>query len=136
MPRLETDRRDWKLDAAGDLIVPIEWTSGIEGVAQDILVALRMWAGEWFRDLSAGLPLLPTEAGGVSEEAALLGQPFDELKGRAAVLKVALSVEDVVSVPELRVAFDGGERALTVDYRAITRFGDTPVERLVVTVPV
>jgi hypothetical protein len=125
---LEADPIDWKLDDDNDLIIPLSYTSGIEACLQGIRIRLQLWRGEWFLDLDAGMPYLPTEDGAVDERAAILGQKFDSIKTRVAVRKEILSTPGVVDVPELRTTFDGPTRTLAIEFRAKTAFGDTDLE--------
>jgi hypothetical protein len=133
MALLETDPIDWELDENNDLIIPLRYTSGIEAVAQGIRIRLQLWRGEWFLDLDAGIPYLPTEDGAVTEQAAILGQRFDSVKARTAFRREILSTPGVVDIPELRITFDGPTRTLAIEFRAKTAFGDTDLE--VITLP-
>ncbi len=133
MALLEADPVDWELDDNNDLIIPLRYTSGIAAVAQGIRIRLQLWRGEWFLDLDAGMPYLPTEDGAVPESAAILGQKFDSVKARTAVRREILSTPGVVDIPELRITFDGPTRALGIEFRAKTAFGDTDLE--VITLP-
>ncbi len=128
MPLLESDKIDWELDNNNDLIIPLRYTSGIEAVVQGIRIRLQLWRGEWFLDLDAGMPYLPTEDGAVDERAAILGQRFDSVKTRVAVRKEILSTPGVLDIPELRTTFDGPTRTLGIEFRAKTAFGDTDLE--------
>lgn len=129
MTLLEGDPVDWELDNDNDLIIPIRYTSGIAAVVQGIRIRLQLWRGEWFLDLDAGMPYLPTEDGViVPESAAILGQKFDSVKARTALRKEIFSTPGVIDVPELRITFDGPTRTLGIEFRAITKFGNTDLE--------
>lgn len=117
-------------DTDNHLVFPLRLARGLEAVAIGIRTRLLMCRGEWFLDLDKGVPYLPTEDGVVPESEAILGQPFDPVKIRAALLDLILETPGVLDVPVLRVSFDGAERVLTITWVARTRFGDTPVDTL------
>lgn len=130
MALLITDPVVFARDADGHLAFPLRTVSGLEAVRIGIRTRLLMCRGEWFLDLFKGVPLLPTDDGTVSETDAILGQPFDPVKVRAAMLDLILEVPGVLDVPVFRVQFDGPSRTLSVTWVARTRFGDTPLDTL------
>lgn len=125
---LSTDPIDLALDADGDLDVATGLTRGLAAVVQGCRVRLSMFRGEWFLDLSAGVPYLPRD--GVSEAEAILGQRFNDTKARAAFRQALLATPGVVAVLQLDLDFQTGERRLTATWRVRTEFGDSPVEVL------
>ncbi len=117
-------------DADNHLAFPLSLARGLDAVAIGIRTRLLMCRGEWFLDLDKGVPYLPTEDGTVTESEAILGQPFDPVKIRAALLELILETPGVLDVPVLRTQFDAAERVLTITWVARTRFGDTPIDSL------
>ena len=135
MALLETDPVVFKRLPDGDLKFPLEYASGLEAVAIGCRTRLQMCRGEWFLNLFVGLPLLPTtDPRIVPERAAILGQAFDPIKVRAAVLQELLATPGVLEVPFLRQRFDGPSRVLSVSWIARTAFGDTPEDQLALNV--
>ncbi len=138
MSILITDEIDWLLDpATGDFpLGDITMSRGIAAVLQGARIRLRMVAGEWFRNLDAGVRLF--ERDGVTAAQALIGQKFSRIKAirefrRALVGDRALNVAGVpgiIAVPILDASALG--RVLSITWQAQTAFGDTPVDRLTV----
>lgn len=130
MAILVTDGVVFRRDANGDLLFPLQLATGLEAVSIGIRTRLLMCRGEWFLDLDAGIPYLPTADGVVTEQMAILGQAFDPVKVRAAFIREILATPGVVDVPLFRMVFDGPTRVLSITWIAKTRFGDTPIETL------
>lgn len=122
MALLETDPLDILLDDDGDIVVDpingITFVSGIDGVAQLVRIALRLFRGEWFLDLDAGVPYLQT----------ILGQKFNAETLREEIVKAVVVVEGVVEITELTIDFDNATREVSVAVALRTQFGDTVVE--------
>lgn len=119
-----TPGRDYLLDIDGDVDLStgdIRFTTGLEAVAQDLYIALRMYKGEWFLNLEIGVPYLPNDV--VAESDALLGQKFSALKSRAAFRAAIMSVEGVEEITSLAVTFDASTRELTVSFKVTTVAG-------------
>lgn len=114
--------------ADGQLEIPLRLASGIEAVVIGVRSRLLLFAGEWFLDLAAGIPYLPTA--GSDERIAILGQHYDAAKARAAFRREILASPGVVEVTELLTSFAGATRSLSVRWRARTAFGDTPTDVL------
>jgi hypothetical protein len=106
---------DFKLDADGDLVVPIQFVSGLEAVAQGIRVRLKLFRGEWFLNLDEGVPYFED----------LLGRKFDRARAREIIRTELLKSPGVVEITSLTADFDGQTRALSVDWAVRTEFGDT-----------
>ena len=136
MALLATDPVCFARNVDGDLTFPLRLASGIEAVAIGVRSRLLLFAGEWFLDLDAGIPYLPSVDGSnaVSERAAILGQRFDETKTRAAFRREILSAPGVVALPLLQITFDGPTRRLAIAWRAQTLFGDTSQDLLELTI--
>lgn len=112
-------------DSDGRLEIPLRLARGLEGVLVRVGVALRLYRGEFFANLDAGMPWLPSANGLVSERDAILGARYDAAKTAAAVRREILGIPGVSGIPELRVSFDGPSRTLSISFRVRTRFGDS-----------
>lgn len=106
---------DLLLDTDGDLVLTsgLEFSTGINAVAQGIRIRIQTFKGEWFLDLDHGVPYYQD----------LLGQKFNEIKARAAFREAILSAPGVDELTELEVSFDAQNRELTVSWEVTTSFG-------------
>jgi hypothetical protein len=121
---LSTDPLCLARDADNELIVPMRVARGMEALLILVRCRLLLWRDEWFLDRDAGMPWLETPDGVVTEADAILGQVFDAAKVARAVRREILTVPGVVDVPELRCAFDGETRNLTISFVVKARFAD------------
>jgi hypothetical protein len=93
----------------GDLML----IDNAERVAQQILITLRFWYGEWFLNTAEGVPYL---------EYILVKNP--NLAHVRQVLTEAIeSVPGVVSLDSMDFEYDRQGRTLAVDYSATTDYG-------------
>lgn len=93
----------------GDLMI----VNNGERVAQQVLITLREWLGEWFLKTSDGVPYL---------EYILVKNP-NEAHVRQVLSEAIQSVEGVKGVTELEFAFNRILRTLTVSYEINTDYG-------------
>lgn len=93
----------------GDLMI----VNNGERVAQQVLITLREWLGEWFLKTSDGVPYL---------EYILVKNP-SEAHVRQVLSEAIQSVEGVKGVTELEFAFNRILRTLTVSYEIDTDYG-------------
>ena len=84
-----------------------------ERVAQQILITLRFWYGEWFLNTTDGVPYL---------EYILVKQP-NMAHIRQILTEQIQSVEGVKAVTDMELTFDQRERSLLVEYTADTDYG-------------
>ena len=127
-PVLSTSAVCFRRDAFGDLLFPLELATGLEAVAIGIRTRLLLVRGEWFLDLSVGIPMLPGQ--GVTDADAILGRRFDPIKTRAAFLGEILTTPGVFDVPIFRMQFEPADRVLSISWVARTQFGDTELDTL------
>ena len=102
--------------ASGDLVLrkgDILLIDNAERVAQQILITLRFWLGEWFLDVKDGIPYL---------EYVLVKSP-NLLHIRQIFTEAIEQVEGVQRVEEMELAFDIKNRSLRVDYEVSTAYG-------------
>lgn len=93
----------------GDLMI----VDNAERVAQQVLITLREWLGEWFLKTSDGIPYL---------EYILVKNP-NEAHIRQILTKAIESVEGVKDVTELEFAYNHVLRTLAVAYEIDTDYG-------------
>ena len=102
--------------ATGDLVLrdgDVLLIDNVERVAQQILITLRFWLGEWFLDTKDGIPYL---------EYVLVKSP-NLLHIRQIFTEAMEKVDGVKRVEEMNLAFDVKNRSLRVDYEASTDYG-------------
>lgn len=132
MSTLSTDPLDIGLDpATGDLQIingDFVITSGETGVAQLCRIAVMLVRGEWFLDLDAGIPYYARD--GVPDNDAIMGQPYNDPKIRAAYRDALTAVQGVGTVDSVTTSFAPGTRTLTVTWTVVTDFGDTITDTL------
>ncbi len=102
--------------ATGDLILQdndLMIIDNAERVAQQILITLRFWYGEWFLDTTQGVPYL---------EYVLVKNPNIN-HVRQILTEAILSVEGVQTIDDMTLDFDQKNRRLYVEYTATTDYG-------------
>lgn len=117
-----TDPIDLALDDAGDLAIPLRFTTGTEAVAQGIRVRLGNFKGEWFLDLDDGMPWFQS----------ILGERFREAEIREYFREAIAGAPGVTSIVSLEFAFSAQLRSLDVSWEVVTVFGDTVSDALAV----
>lgn len=93
----------------GDLMI----IDNAERVAQQILISLRFWYGEWFLNTTEGVPYL---------EYILVKNP-NIAHVRQVLTEQIEAVPGVQSVDSMSIDFDQQGRTLAVDYAATTDYG-------------
>ena len=100
----------------GDLLIKyldLMLIDNAERVAQQILISLRFWYGEWFLDTEQGVPYL---------EYILIKNP--NINHIRQILRETISsVEGVVSIEKLELDYNPTERNLLVEYVVTTNYG-------------
>ena len=122
-----TDPVVFARDENNDLIIPLRKASGLEAVAILVRTEWLLWRDEYFLNRDQGTPWLETEDGVVTEQDAILGQPYDAAKIARILRGRALAVNGVSDVAEFKSSFDGDTRNLQVSATIRTQFGDTTV---------
>jgi len=123
---LSTDPIDLLLDEDGDLVIAdgdIAFSRGVDAVVQSVRLCILQGRGEWFLDLDEGVPYFANDV--VTEDEALIGGKFSELRARTIFRDAILDAPGVVELLSLAVNFDSATRKLTVECTVRTAFGDT-----------
>lgn len=103
------------LDDDGDLDLSsgtVTLVSGVDAVAQRIRGRLRLWRGEWFADLTVGVPCLT-----------FLGQKNAAGRAESVLRQAIANCPGVASLLSFSLAFDAAARHATVVFRARTTDG-------------
>lgn len=101
--------------ATGDLVLrdgDVLLIDNAERVAQQILITLRFWLGEWFLDTKDGIPYL---------EYVLVKSP--NLLHIRQIFTEAMEKVDGVRVEKMNLVFDVKNRSLHVEYEVSTDYG-------------
>lgn len=102
--------------ASGDLVVKngdLMIIDDAERIAQQILITLREWSGEWFLNTADGIPYL---------EYILVKNPNED-HIRQILSEAILDVDGVQSITSMDLTFSRVNRSLIVEYEAITDYG-------------
>jgi len=89
-------------------------TEGVEATAQRIKVKLKLFLGEWFLDLLAGIPYY---------EDILIKNP-DINKVNALIREAILTVPTVLSIETYEYELDSRARTFSVSFRCLTSSGE------------
>ena len=100
---LALDFDSWDLELENNDLILID---GAERIAQQILITLRFFYGEWFLDLTDGTPYL---------EEILVKTP-NLAHVRQIISEKILSVEGVDSLDSLTLDYDVQKRNLVIEY--------------------
>ena len=116
---LVTDRVDLLLDLNNELVIDgdLQFSSGVDAVAQTIRLKLQAFMGEWFIDLTDGVPWYQS----------ILGQKYDQNQLLGILRDPILRVSGVSSIVSLSSIWDPGTRTATISWKVMTKFSDTPV---------
>lgn len=106
---LTQDTHDIDLSPSGDA----SWIEAAERVQQQIKVTLLAFLGEWFLDITFGVPYL---------EAIMVKGP-DRAQIEAILRASIADVPGVSSVRRLSIEIDRPQRQLAVNFEAATDFG-------------
>lgn len=103
-----------RLDENGDIATQgQQFISGREEIAQTVLTRLRLFLGEYFRDITDGTPWYEQ----------ILGK-FQSLSNAEAALRARIANTDgVIRLTSFEAAFDIASRKYTVTAGILTKFG-------------
>lgn len=111
---LDQATNDWVIEN-GD----IKWVNTQEDLCrQNVVVAMRTFKGEWFRDIGFGVPWLENENNPIS----LLGGK-DKFVFDAELRKVILNESTVLSISKYSTRFTSSTGKLEVDIEVLSEFG-------------
>lgn len=132
MPILQTDPLDIALDPTtpGKIVFvngDIKLTNGLPGVAQLCRIAVSMIRGEWFLNLTTGIPYF--QRAGVPATQALLGQPYVQAK-TLNPFRTALQAVPGVAQVQVAATYDRPTRKVTLSWQVTTVFGGTVSDSL------
>jgi hypothetical protein len=94
--------------------------SGTQAVAQAILTRLKLFQGEWWENLSLGLPMFQTILGQLASARGLQAMQL-------AVQQVILGTPNVTNITSMDVQFDDNTCRLQITAVVQTAFGEASV---------
>lgn len=106
-----------RLDADGDLVIPVETVTGNEAIAQRVRVRLHLIAGEWFADERLGIPYMRDILGVKNPNIAAI---------KALIERAVKETPGVLRVDNLEAVFSAETRSLSVSFEAVADDG-TPL---------
>lgn len=119
MPILETDKTNLKLDNNNDIVIEngqLQLVSGGDAVAQAVSTRLKVFVGEWFFDLEAGMPYF--------QEILVKNPSFPRIKSQVRDILISVDgIDALENIVFINLEFSGSSRELTIDWRANTVFG-------------
>jgi hypothetical protein len=110
---LNRKTHDLALDTSDPLGADLVLISNAEGVAQQIKMALLLWAGEWFLDTSVGVPY---------QSNVFIKNP-DLSTIRSILTATIAAVPHVIVVDYLSLTPLDGSRSMSVTFGAATDYG-------------
>lgn len=115
----ETTRRDIEIVTATGMVQLTDgdfaFVAGDAAIRQAIVFTLQLTQGEWFANLTAGIPWFTD----------VLGTKFNLDQIRSIFQTKVAAVEGVQAIKRLAISFDNAARALTVEYEIQTIFSDS-----------
>lgn len=124
---LTTDALCFARNSCGDLEIPLRKARGLEAFAILVRAAVLLFCDEYYLDRDAGFRWLETDDGAVTEDQAILGQPFDAAKLQREVRRVVLQVTAARSISDFKASFSGEDRVMQMSFVAHSDFGDSPI---------
>ena len=113
-----------KLDENGDIVTSgIIWNEGQYTIAQTIKTRLKLFLGEYFRDISEGVPWFekPDGSYGILQK----GYSLEQVE---ALLRSTISQTDgVLTILSFSSEFDENQRRLTIRTIVATQYGNVEV---------
>lgn len=114
-----------RLNESGDLVTRGKmFLTGREAIAQTIVTRLKLFLGEYFRDVTDGTPWFQQ----------ILGK-FENLNAVEAILRNRIArTQGVVRLLSFAMQYDLGSRTLSVQSQVLTVYGEQDVHLSSVTV--
>lgn len=109
-----------KLDENGDIVTSgSKWATDQECIAQTIKTRLRLLLGEYFRDVTDGMPWFRKRNG----EEGILGKGFSFAQVESIIRKRIHDTEGVLKLLSFNANFSVETRKLSIRCQVLTKFG-------------
>ena len=114
-----------KLDESGEIVTNgVIWSYDKEAVAQAVRTRLKLFLGEYFRDITDGVPWFEKEDG----TEGILGKGFSLNQVEALLRQRIARTEGVVKILSFALDFEQTSRRLTVTAEILTTYGAETIE--------
>lgn len=109
-----------KLDSSGDIVTnDVQWAYDAEAVAQTVKTRLRLFLGEYFRDITEGMPWFEKEDG----TEGILGKGYSRAQVESLIRRRIVNTDGVVKLLSFSTDFDRSERRFRVEATILTDYG-------------
>ena len=110
-----------KLDSNGDIVTHGEtWATDAEAVAQTAKTRLNLFLGEYFRDITDGMPWFEKEDGSQG----IFGKGYSLAQVESLIRRRILETPEVLKILRFTTDFDNNERRLNVECTILTTYGE------------
>lgn len=109
-----------KLDENGDIVTSgVIWSYDREAIAQTVSTRLKLFLGEYFRNINEGVPWLQKEDG----TEGILGKGYSLSKVENILRQRILQTEGVLKLLSFKMDYDPNRRKLFVNCMIFTKYG-------------
>ena len=110
-----------KLDSNGDIVTSgVTWATEAEAVAQTVKTRLRLFLGEYFRDITVGVPWL-SQANG---EPGILAKGFSQDQVESLLRLTIAQTDEVLQLLEFESTYDINTRKISIKATILTKYGE------------
>lgn len=114
-----------KLDGSGDLVTRgILWASDKDAVAQNVATRLKLYLGEYFRDITDGVPWFEKDNG----TDGILGKGYSLVQVESILRNRIARTKGVLKLLSFSIDFDETTRKMTVSCSVLTEWGAEEVQ--------
>ena len=110
-----------KLDSSGDIVTNGEtWLKDAESIAQTVKTRLKLFVGEYFRDVTEGVPWFENADG----TPGIFGKGYSLTQVERILKRRILQTEGVLKLLSFSTDFNNSERRLSVECTILTTYGE------------
>lgn len=114
-----------KLDENGDLVTRgVQWAYDKEAVAQTVSTRLKLFLGEYFRDITDGVPWFEKEDGSDG----ILGKGYSLSEVEAILRNRIARTNGVLKLLSFKIDYDESTRKISVNVFVLTTFGAEEIQ--------
>lgn len=110
-----------KLDKDGDIVTSgVTWATEAEAVAQTVKTRLRLFLGEYFRDVTVGVPWLSQGNG----EPGILAKGFSQDQVESLLRLTISQTDEVLQILSFESTYDINTRKISIQTTILTKYGE------------